>query len=1382
MIKNTYLCRQKYTIMRILAIIALIICSCIKTFADPTKFHLSGLEILMQEHGLANNTLLEIYQDKKGFLWLGTDVGISRYDGISFHNYNLTEREPLAVKRICEMEADSLLWLKLDNVDRIACFDKKTGEYIALTSKDNVLLNNITDLCVSDSVLYAITTKGIARFDYNREKATITIDPTIIVKHQFALKNLVYDEKYLYAFDDVNNVLVYDKKGQKKSVLEYNRLKTDKPIENIYAINDHLWISTLWNGTYCYNPTSNELRQLDAANRKFENLSIEGLDFSNDSTLIAATPHSILHIAFAGKDYMHSAIDVQEMSFDNSMYNSFIQNRITKLYVDKKNAIIWLGTFGKGLVKSSMQDKDIHRIFLRDEIKNITNLAQDAQGYIWLTTERSGVWKSTSNQISPDLQFKMWELSREDQYYSMHKDTNGSLWIGDENGTVQRLNPLTNQIVSYSPTYNGTTTIGSIRKIYHSIHNRLWLVTNKGLFVYDYLTDRCLASMTFNDTIKKITSMAEDGDGIMWLGTNDGIRSAEVNNGVIELKNGREQKAGISKSEVLAVYVNRHNQLYISYADKIVQTDGLREEIFDIKILQKDMISGHTTCIIDDKSGNTWMGNNMGIMTIHNKTKTAYTYNFPERFYDVCQLNNGQLMWTNSLGLMYFSPRALKKRDITSPLYISDIEINYNKVDIGEEVNGQVILKKPAYLLDELVLSHSNNNIVFYLTNLNYNQMPNKTEYRLLPDYPEWTSSYIPKIEFGNLRPGDYTLEARPISINDEEVPVTTLKIHIKKHWAVTMWAFVIYIITIVIFGVLLYSYFKGKAIRREFYKQKEAMLKSSLSKEIKNRKEENSVNRQKSQARYAVVSELRTPLSMVLAPLKDIMTDATLSPALTSKAKVAYRNAISMQNICNMMQDVYEQENEKKNLNVGSYLLSDIINCAISSSNELLNVAPINLHYDKQHNVKKEVWIDRKKMEYVFRNILFNAYRHINFSGNININVFTEKNEDKEYYCCQIKDDGKRTITDLAAYPLSKEPENEELNTSENSELVGLTFIKEYIGIHHGMLKIEKSAESGTNVIVSIPMGKEHFENDANVTFVEAEEVKETEIITAEKKEVQQNEDEEISFAANTPKGKHKMLIIEDNKDIRLYMKILFGAEYTLFIADNGEDGIALARKEMPDIILSDVMMPGLSGFDITQTIKEDLKTCHIPIILLTALIGETNMIKGLELGADDYILKPFNPDVLSSKVKRLIKNRMDLKQTYMRLMMNSTATNVAEEDAEQKEDPFILQIIENVEQNLQNPDFSVKRLAEMLNMSQPTLYRRVKMLTNYTIIELIRGVRMRRAAELLRTKRYSIQEVSEMVGYNDAPTFRKHFVDFYGTTPSTFVSKEETKAQNSM
>ena len=202
------------------------------------------------------------------------------------------------------------------------------------------------------------------------------------------------------------------------------------------------------------------------------------------------------------------------------------------------------------------------------------------------------------------------------------------------------------------------------------------------------------------------------------------------------------------------------------------------------------------------------------------------------------------------------------------------------------------------------------------------------------------------------------------------------------------------------------------------------------------------------------------------------------------------------------------------------------------------------------------------------------------------------------------------------------------------------------------------------------------------------------------------------------------------------------------------------------------------MDGFECCRILKEDLNTCHIPIILLTALSEEEDMVKGIELGADEYIYKPFNPDILRLKVKRLIKSRIELKQAYAKLLMPSTA----DEDGEQEvatelkaEDPFIEEILEIANRNLQNPNFSVKWLAEELNMSQATLYRRIKQSTDFSLVELIRGVRLKRAAELLKTKKYSVQEVAEMVGYNDAPTFRKHFVDFYGTTPSTFNKPAE-------
>ena len=261
--------------------------------------------------------------------------------------------------------------------------------------------------------------------------------------------------------------------------------------------------------------------------------------------------------------------------------------------------------------------------------------------------------------------------------------------------------------------------------------------------------------------------------------------------------------------------------------------------------------------------------------------------------------------------------------------------------------------------------------------------------------------------------------------------------------------------------------------------------------------------------------------------------------------------------------------------------------------------------------------------------------------------------------------------------------------------------------------------------------------------------------------------------------KKQYTLLIIEDHLEIRLYLKLIFGNEYNLLMAENGEEGFKKACEEIPDLIITDIMMPVMDGFKCCQLVKENLTTCHIPVILLTALTEEANVMKGIELGADDYIQKPFNPNILRTKVKRLIKSRAELKEIYTRLLTPSPESESSSEEKTEEagirfpEDPFIMEIVRIINENMKNPDFNVKKLADIMVISQPTLYRRVKMITNFTISEFIRGVRLKRAAELLRSRRYTVQDIAEMVGYSDLATFRKHFVDFYGTTPSTFSNK---------
>lgn len=523
-------------------------------------------------------------------------------------------------------------------------------------------------------------------------------------------------------------------------------------------------------------------------------------------------------------------------------------------------------------------------------------------------------------------------------------------------------------------------------------------------------------------------------------------------------------------------------------------------------------------------------------------------------------------------------------------------------------------------------------------------------------------------------------------------------------------------------------------------------------------------------QLQVDLLQGMRTPISMLIAPLKEVISTPELIPSAKLKLKLAYRNAQTLQDYFMRLQEAYQLEADQK-YQIASYTATRIGNGAIRSSYELLNASNIKLHYDKDKRVATEIWVDKRRIHFVLQSILSNVLHIMEYNGDLWFDIFLKFNAGKEYCVFSIKGKSK-TQSDYEVVD----------NNSPRDNFLGWDIIQEINRIHGSDMKIEQLTQDESYIELWIPMGKEHWITAENVDFINTDELAEDEFMPELKDSTTEApivvETAEVPEDLETiPDSKLKLLIIEDNTDIRFYMKIIFSNLYQVFLAENGQEGVEVARRELPNLILTDVMMPVMDGFECLRVLKEDFRTCHIPVIILTALTSDEDIVKGTDLGADDYILKPFNPEVLRAKVKRLMRSRVELKQIYTKLLTSATPSS-AHQDEEvidatttKVEDPLIEKIVELVKANLQNPEFNVKSLADMLFMSQPTLYRKVKQITGFTIIELVRGVRLKEAAELLKTKQYGIQEVSEMVGYNDVPTFRKHFVALYGTTPSTFA-----------
>lgn len=492
-------------------------------------------------------------------------------------------------------------------------------------------------------------------------------------------------------------------------------------------------------------------------------------------------------------------------------------------------------------------------------------------------------------------------------------------------------------------------------------------------------------------------------------------------------------------------------------------------------------------------------------------------------------------------------------------------------------------------------------------------------------------------------------------------------------------------------------------------------------------------------------IHEMRTPLSLVLGTLSHITQNKELDSDTSAELLSAYRNALALQDLADQLIDTRHSGIEAKHLRIARYDLIDISRqvCDLFIDWIAMNKVDFNLTTQTEH---MWMWIDRRKMEYSLRMLVSNSLRNTFLYGKINMDISVSRINGKAFCVVSVQDDG--------------------LNESENTRR-GLKQIMDMADRIGGSFNEEDmGGQEGTKYTLFIPLGKLHL-MERTVEFIEPE---------GDLVKLNDQQKEEIAELIQvTPKRKQtgkKLLIVDDSDQIRWFLKHVFSSEYQIIEARNGEEGVAAAQKELPDIVLCDVMMPVKDGFETCKEIKQDPKTCQIPVMMLTAKVESEDVVMGIENGADDYITKPFDIEVLKSKVSSLLKRREQLKQYFTRTMI---ATEPSAQSENTGEKTFMDILIKTIEDHLDDPKFEAKVLADSLNVSLPTLYRKIKMYSDCSILELTRSVRLKRAAELIRQGRYSIQEVSELVGFNDTATFRKRFTEQYGVTPSFYGQHPE-------
>lgn len=483
-------------------------------------------------------------------------------------------------------------------------------------------------------------------------------------------------------------------------------------------------------------------------------------------------------------------------------------------------------------------------------------------------------------------------------------------------------------------------------------------------------------------------------------------------------------------------------------------------------------------------------------------------------------------------------------------------------------------------------------------------------------------------------------------------------------------------------------------------------------------------------------IHEMRTPLSLVLGSLALVVQNDDPEKDMSTQLLSAYRNTLAMQDLADQLIGTHRSNDVANYLRIARY---DMVEIARQICDIFVDWVAMN-NIDFRINTQTPalwVWMDRRKMEFALRMLLSNAFKNTFVYGKVTLDISVVNENGKAYSALVVTDEG--------------------LDEDESTRR-GLKQIMDMADAIGGMYRSE-SDKNGTSYIIMIPLGKQHL-LDRRVEFVEPE---------SDLVKLNARQKEEIAELIHViPQKKEtgkKLLVIDDSDQIRWFLKHVFNKEYQILEARNGQDGINVALKEEPDLILCDVMMPVKDGYETCREIKNDPKMAQTPVVMLTAKVESEDVITGIEAGADDYITKPFDVEILRSKINSLMKKRDDMKRYFS----NSSAAPHNEENT-LSTNPFMDAVVKNIEKHLDDSTFEAKVLADSLNMSLPTLYRKIKQYSDLSILELTRNIRLKKAAELLASQQYSVQEVAEMVGFNDTATFRKRFTEQYGVTPSQY------------
>ncbi|TZF86104.1 response regulator (plasmid) [Pedobacter sp. BS3] len=1325
-----------------------------------TKRYFRNISI---EQGLSQSTVFSIAQDTLGFMWIGTQDGLNRYDGETFTVYRPVKNNKYSLQsnyiRAIYLDNKGLLWIggnmgisRYDYAtDRFVNYrlPRKPGEWY-VTSIVQDVRQQIWASSSSGEIFYLDTqTNQFKQVNFNASAHNIR-----------SVRLLLLWQNTLLAGTDVGLFKMDAKTHQLSDVF----LSNEKPmINDLFPDGKTLWIGTEGNGLFVYDTASGKLvnyRHARTDNSSIADNDVRSIKKDNEGNIWVGT--------FRGL----SVYDSKSQTFQSYYHQSSIpytisQNSVRYIYRDKQDGM-WLGTFYGGVnyyhasdIKFNLLNQNAGRLSLNDQVINV--IKQDAKGNFWIGTNDKGLdyWDRQTNAITYYAYNEAKPNSLSSNNVKAIIFDGDNVLVGTHNAGLNCFNPRTGKNTIYRYAANQPDGIAGdmVYALLKDHQGRIWVGTRTGLdqfnsrehtFKHIYI-DKAGKRLTSDE----ITYLTEDSQGRIWIGTTNGVNIFYPDNMLFE----PISSEALSDDVVNCIAEDTKNRIWVGTRNGLNLFDEASRS-FITPAHRHDFLKGTIYGILSDNDGNLWISTNKGLARFNPDTHQTQTFDHRDglqnnqfNLYAFCKASDGMMLFGGINGISYFYPQLLKQNIFKLKVTFTGLEVFNKPVIPSDQYN---VLDRHIDQAQQLRFKPDLQQFTIFFNTFNYIS-PNKIkyQYKLAGFDREWqVTENIPKAAYSNLKPGRYVFYVRAVGPSGEMSPERSLNIEILPPWWNSSWFY-----SLIVLLVLATIYVAYKVISERIKTRHQLKL------ERLEREKVDYVNQMKMEFFTNVSHEFRTPLTLILAPLEEIMSKPVTDKALRKQHELIMLNAKRLFYLVDELLEFRKTELGTKKLKVSRGDMVSFIHEVYLSFATLSDKNNINYTF-RSTEAKLSFWFDKDSLEKICFNLLSNAFKYTQPGGSIAIKLAKKQG----FAVITVSDTGIGIDPKYQSQIFERFYQVND-HTMNIGSGVGLALTKRLVELHHGTIDVESTPGEGTLFRVAIPLAEDSYTYDEH----QDEQSYELTIRNGVETDIPADDLPDWQELVTTEPHTEKLLIVDDNKEIIDYLQKYFSKNYIVLTAANGKEALMLVESETVDMIICDIMMPELDGIHFCKKIKQNIQTCHIPVILLTAKSETRQQIEGLEVGADDYVTKPFSINLLDAKVHNIIRSRKRLKEYYSNtkeVVPENITFNTLDEE-------FIREAITIIENHITESDFSVDKFSREIGMSRSNLYLKLKAITGESATDFIKRIRFKKAVELLESRRYTISQVAYMSGFNSPSYFSTCFKQYYDCMPTEYLARKKADGE---